>query len=147
MVSGWSSWIGCKTSLAITRPSLLRCLSSNMIERKLSKHPGNRLVPLQPLGEEIPSFSGSPQGAGVVIETFKNALEQQKFVLDEIKSLIKEHDINSQSNSFVAQLSQGGKLLGQHHEGRQSCDSVARQQRPHEQRLHSIHDDQHVQRP
>ena len=64
------------------------------------------------LGEEIPSFSGSPQGAGVVIETFKNSLEQQKFVLDEIKSLIKEHDITASQILLLLNSTKAESCLG-----------------------------------
>ena len=88
------------------------------------------------VGQEILSFSDSPQGAAVVTQTFKNALEQQKFVLDEIKSLIKEHDISAsqillmlnspKAESCLANTTKVGRLPIQSldNKGRMNSDSI-----------------------
>lgn len=44
--------------------------------------------------KEIIAYEQSPVGQDIVIKQFKNNVEQQKYILDEIKRLIREHEIN-----------------------------------------------------
>jgi Cdc6-like AAA superfamily ATPase len=47
------------------------------------------------LEKEIKSFEKTPQGEEIIYKEFKNQIEEQKYLLDEIKSLTKEHEIST----------------------------------------------------
>jgi superfamily I DNA/RNA helicase len=64
------------------------------------------------LKEVIRSFETSPTGEEVVIRSFKNPTEQQKFVLDEIKSLTREHDIDTSQILILLNSPKADSCLG-----------------------------------
>jgi hypothetical protein len=47
------------------------------------------------LQTEIKSFEKTPQGDEIIYKEFKNQIEEQKYLLDEIKALTKEHEIST----------------------------------------------------
>lgn len=47
------------------------------------------------VNREIKSFEKTPQGDEIIYKEFKNQIEEQKYLLDEIKSLTREHGIDS----------------------------------------------------
>jgi len=72
------------------------------------------------LNQEIKSFDKAPAGEDIVIKEFKNQLQQQKFVLDEIKSLTREHEIepnqilvllnSTKADSCLAETTKAGSM-------------------------------------
>jgi hypothetical protein len=48
------------------------------------------------VSKNIQPFSNSPEGEAIVIKAFHNQIEQQKYVLDEIKALTREQGIHSE---------------------------------------------------
>lgn len=72
------------------------------------------------LSKDILSFSGSPNGETVEIREFQNSLEQQKYLLDQIKSLTREQQIepdqvllllnSTKSDSCIADTQKIGRL-------------------------------------
>lgn len=47
------------------------------------------------LQKDIKSFEKTPQGDEIIYKEFKNQIEEQKYLLDEIKSLTKDHNIST----------------------------------------------------
>ena len=72
------------------------------------------------VSKNIETFGNSPEGEEVVIKSFKNHTEQQKYLLDEIKSLTIEQGISaeqilvllnsSKSDSCIGATTKAGKL-------------------------------------
>ena len=50
------------------------------------------------INKEIKPFERSPEGEDVTIKSFKNHIEQQKYLLEEIKSLINEQNVRPEQN-------------------------------------------------
>lgn len=61
------------------------CRNTKNIVNHLSNH----------LNQDIKSFVNAPIGEEVIVKSFKNQIEEQKYLLDEIKSLTKNHSIES----------------------------------------------------
>ncbi len=64
------------------------------------------------VSKNIKTFSGSPEGDVVVLESFKNQIEQQKYVLDEIKSLTQEQGINTEQILILLNSPKDESCLG-----------------------------------
>jgi superfamily I DNA/RNA helicase len=47
------------------------------------------------ISKDIKTFPNSPEGEAIVLKSFNNQIEQQKFLLDEIKSLTREQGISN----------------------------------------------------
>lgn len=62
--------------------------------------------------KEIRSFNRAPEGENLVIKTFKNNLEQQKYLLDEIKQLTREHEIGTDQLLVMLNSSKVDSCLG-----------------------------------
>lgn len=65
------------------------------------------------LKEEIPSFDKSPSGEDIVEKNFKNGIELQKFVLDEIKSLLNNHDVETHQILILLNSSKADSSLSE----------------------------------
>jgi superfamily I DNA/RNA helicase len=88
------------------------------------------------ISKDIKSFDKSPTGDEIVYKEFKNQTEEQKYLLDEIKSLTREHDIASdqilillnsgKSDSCIAETVKIGKLeiKGIDNKGRFQRDAI-----------------------
>ena len=88
------------------------------------------------LNKKIPSFDKSPSGEEIVQKNFKNAIELQKFVLDEIKSLLNNHNIvthqilillnSSKADSSLSEVAKVGgmPLKSLDNKGRMQRDSI-----------------------
>lgn len=64
------------------------------------------------IAQNIKSFPNSPEGEAVVIKSFTNQLEQQKFLLDEIKALVREQGINAEQILVLLNSSKADSCLG-----------------------------------
>ena len=64
------------------------------------------------LNKKIESFDNSPSGGDVVVKSFKNSLEQQKYLIDEIKSLVREQGIKSEQILILINTSKLNSCLG-----------------------------------
>lgn len=64
------------------------------------------------LKKEIKSFKKSPTGGEVIVKEFKNQLQQQKYVLDEIKSLTSEHEIDPSQILILLNSPKSDSCLG-----------------------------------
>jgi len=65
------------------------------------------------LNENIPSFDKSPSGEDIVQKDFKNGIELQKFVLDEIKSLLNNHNIETHQILILLNSSKADSSLSE----------------------------------
>ena len=61
--------------------------------------------------KEIQSFENSPNGDEIILKEFKNQTEQQKYLLDEIKSLTREHEIGTEQILVMLNSSKAGSCL------------------------------------
>ena len=64
------------------------------------------------LNKKIESFDNSPSGGDVIVKSFKNSLEQQKYLIDEIKSLVREQGIKSEQILILINTSKLNSCLG-----------------------------------
>lgn len=64
------------------------------------------------ISREIKSFPDSPIGDDVIIKAFKNQVEQQKYLLDEIKSIIREHGVSTDQILILLNSSKTESCLG-----------------------------------
>ena len=72
------------------------------------------------IGKEVKSFQNSPEGEEVVFKNFKNQVEEQKYLLDEIKVLTREQGLKAEqilvllnstkAESCLADTNKAGKI-------------------------------------
>ncbi|MEO9954735.1 ATP-binding domain-containing protein [Nonlabens sp.] len=64
------------------------------------------------INKEIKPFQNSPEGEGVIIKSFKNQVEEQKYLLDEIKSLTREQGIKPEQILILLNSSKADSCIG-----------------------------------
>ena len=64
------------------------------------------------ISKHIKTFANSPEGEAIVLKSFTNQIEQQKYVLDEIKSLTREQGISADQILILLNSSKADSCLG-----------------------------------
>ena len=64
------------------------------------------------ISKNIKTFPNSPEGEAIVVKSFINQIEQQKYVLDEIKSLTRDQGISSEQILIILNSSKAESCLG-----------------------------------
>ncbi|MEP2688867.1 ATP-binding domain-containing protein [Maribacter dokdonensis] len=64
------------------------------------------------ISKNIKTFANSPEGETIVFKSFTNQIEQQKYVLDEIKSLTREQGISTDQILILLNSSKTDSCLG-----------------------------------
>jgi len=66
----------------------------------------------QVISRTIKIFPNSPEGETIVVKSFKNQIEEQRYLLDEIKSLTREQGIDSEQILVLINSSKAESCLG-----------------------------------